>query len=565
MEEGPMRGAHAFRLFTRPEKPEMHRNLAALALLTLAACTPPSPSTGPAPLPGPADTVRIGGGRIERLVYQPVSPALPPIPAANGALAIRVTHPTQGQARPRVDSTFIYGSVGTGQAALEINGTAIPVAPNGAFIAYLPMPQDGTWRLRAQQGGEEVTHTVSYATPSTGTGGGSNTASNNAVYTTARLGTVTGGADTLATGSDAIYARPTPTGSYRWFFPRGARLAVAERRGDQYRVRLDEATEAWVDADNLSLAETTTAPPAPGAANSTVSASADGLDVRISAGGRPFLVETADSGAVVTVYGVTRGTMTTQAPFGPWFRAATQGATGASTRIGVTLAGGPWGYKAWYEENGDLVVRLRRPPAIDAANPLRGRRIVIDPGHPPAGATGPTGLYEGDANLAIALPLAEKLRAAGAEVILTRTGREGLVSSTNSSQELRARVQLAIDRNADLLVSVHNNAFGEGANPFRRQGTEVYYFHPHAAQLARTLHEAIVGVTRIPPKGALVSNLALARPTWLPAVLTESLFMPIPEQEAALRNAAFLDQLAEAHARGIEAFLRARAAAGGSR
>ncbi len=542
----------------------MHRNLAALALLTLAACTPPPPSAGPSPRPGPADTVRIGTGRIERLVYQPVSPALPPIPAANGALAFRVTHPTQGQARPRVDSTFIYGSVGTGQAALEINGTAIPVAPNGAFIAYLPMPQDGTWRLRAQRGGEEVTHTVSYATPSTG-GGGNNTASTNAVYAAPRLGTVTGGADTLATGSDAIYARPTPTGTYRWFFPRGARLAVAERRGDQYRVRLGGDTDAWVDAASLSLADTTSGPPAPGAVNSTIAQVPDGVDLRLRAGGRPFLVETSDADVVVTLYGATGGTMSGSAPANAWFRTISQRAAAGGTQWVLSLAGGAWGYKAWYEANGDLVVRVRRPPAIDPANPLRGRRIVIDPGHPPAGATGPTGLYEGDANLAIALPLAEKLRAAGAEVILTRTGREGLVSSTNSSQELRARVQLAVDRNAEMLISVHNNAFGEGANPFRAHGTSVYYFHPFAQALARELDREIVGVTRIPDIGARQQNLALARPTWLPSVLTESLFMPIPEQEAALRNPAFLDRLADAHLRGIEAFLRARATAGGAR
>jgi len=548
----------------------MDRNLAALALLTLAACTPSAPSTGPGPRPGPADTVRIGPdagtGRIERLVYQPVSPALPPIPAANGALAIRITHPTQGQSRPRVDSTFIYGSVGTGQAALEINGRAVPVAPNGAFIAYLPMPQDGTWRLRAQRGGEEVAQSVSYAAPAAG-GGSSNAASANAVYETARLGTVTGGADTLATGSDAIYARPTPTGPYRWFFPRGARLAVAERRGDQYRVRLDAQTEAWVDAANLSLAEATSAPPAPGPVNSSVSPTADGLDLRIRAGGRPFLVETSDAGAVVTVYGATGGTMTPAAPFGGWVRSAAQTAAGGGTHFALSLAGGAWGYKAWYEANGDLVVRVRKPPTIDPANPLRGRRIVIDPGHPPAGATGPTGLYEGDANLAIALPLAEKLRAAGAEVILTRTGREGLVSSTNSAEELRARVQLAVSRNAEMLISVHNNAFGEGANPFRAMGTSVYYFHPFAAALARELDREIVGVTRIRDLGALQQNLALARPTWLPSTLTESLFMPIPEQEAALRDPAFLDRLADAHVRGIEAWLRARAAAqaGGAR
>ncbi|HEU0299999.1 MAG TPA: N-acetylmuramoyl-L-alanine amidase [Longimicrobium sp.] len=546
----------------------MDRTLASLALLSfsLAACNPPAPATGPGPRPDPADTIQIdpepAAGRIERLVYQPVSPALPAIPAVDGALAIRVVHPTPTQPRPRVDSTFIYGSLGTGQAALEINGTAVPVAANGAFIAYLPTPQDGAWRLRAQRGGEEVAHTVSYAAPAA-PAAASGGASRNAVYASARLGVVTGGADTLASGSDAIYARPTPTGPYRWFFPRGARLTVVERRGDQYRVRLDGATEAWVDADNLAIADTTAPPPPPAPVQSSVGPMPEGLDLRVRAGGRPFLVETSDSGAVVTVYGATGGEMAATTRFGEWFRSAAQEAAGGeSSRFVLSLAGGAWGYKAWYDANGDLVIRLRQPPRIDPADPLRGRRIVIDPGHPPAGATGPTGLYEGDANLAIALPLAEKLRARGAEVVLTRTTREGLVSSTSSGQELRARVELAVRENAEMLVSVHNNAFGEGASPFRAHGTSVYYFHPFAAGLARELDREIVGATQIPDIGARQQNLALARPTWLPAVLTESLFMPIPEQEAALRDPAFLDRLAEAHLRGIEAWLRARAGGG---
>ena len=534
-----------------------HRTVAAFALLplSLAACGTTAPSTGPAP----TDTLRIGGppagaGRIERLVYQPVSPALPAIPSANGALAIRVIEPTASTQRPRTERTIIYGSVGTGQAALEINGTAVPVAPNGAFIAYLPTPQDGAWRLRAQRGGEEVAHTLEYARPATG-GSGSGAASQNAVYPAPRAGTVTGGADTLATGSDAIYARPTPTGTYRWFFPRGTRLSVLERRGDQYRVRLDAGTEAWVDARNLEVAEAGT-PPAPGAVTASTVRAAGWTDLRVRAGGRPFLVEVTETGAEVTVYGATEAAINGGAQ-----RVAA--AANGSARIPVSTGGMPWGYKAWYEANGDLVVRVRQAPAIDAANPLRGRRIVIDPGHPPAGATGPTGFYEGDANLAIALPLAEKLRARGAEVILTRTGREGLVSSTNSAQELGARVQLAVARDADLMVSVHNNAFGEGQDPFQMHGTSVYYFHPMSAALAQSLNQSILGVTRIRDIGARVSNLALARPTWLPTALTESLFMPIPEQEAALRDPAFVDRLADAHVAGIEAFLRARA--GGAR
>lgn len=535
------------------------RTFAAAALLSLAAaaCAPAGPFTGP----GPSDTLRIGGrmgtGPIERIVYQPISPALPAIPAVNGPLAIRVIEPTPGSGRPGSERANIYGSVGTGQAALEINGTAVPVAPNGAFIAHLPTPRDGVWRLRAQRGGEEVTQTLEYARPSAGGGASSSAASENAVYATARAGVVTGGADTLATGSDAIYARPTPTGTYRWFFPRGARLAVVERRGDQYRVQLDPQTEAWVDARNLDVAATG-APPAPANVTAAVTRSPAGIDLRAEAGGRPFLVETTETGAVVTVYGATGATLTSPVT-GP---GATAEASGGAARFTVRTGATPWGYKAWYEADGDLVVRIREQPVIDPANPLRGRRIVIDPGHPPAGATGPTGLREGDANLAISLPLAAKLRARGAEVILTRTGQEGLVSSTNSSEELRARVQLAVDRDAELLVSVHNNAFGAGADPFRAHGTSVYYFHPHSAGLAQALDREIVAVTRIPDIGARVSNLALARPTWMPTALTESLFMPIPEQEAALRDPAFVERLADAHVAGIEAFFRERAGGG---
>jgi N-acetylmuramoyl-L-alanine amidase len=112
---------------------------------------------------------------------------------------------------------------------------------------------------------------------------------------------------------------------------------------------------------------------------------------------------------------------------------------------------------------------------------------------------------------------------------------------------------------AEILVSVHNNAFGEAQNPFRAYHTAVYHFQPFARSLAQALADNIVGVTLLPNRGALRENLALVRPTWLPSALTESLFMPIPEEENALRDPAFLDRLAAAHVRGIEAFFRAEA------
>jgi N-acetylmuramoyl-L-alanine amidase len=252
----------------------------------------------------------------------------------------------------------------------------------------------------------------------------------------------------------------------------------------------------------------------------------------------------------VTVYRA--GLATVQVERNEFVTGATMTAAGAgATQAMVSLARGAWGYKAFYRPDGTLVVRIRQPPRIDASDPLRGMRIVIDPGHPPAGTTGPTGLYEGDANLAISLRLAERLRAGGAEVILTR--------ATDAPLELAPRVEQAVDRDAHVLVSVHNNAFGEGQNPFRSHHTSTYYFHPFSRDLAAALVGEIAPVVRIPNRGAMYGNLALVRPTWMPSTLTESLFMPIPEQENALRDPQFIDRLAEAHARGIAAFFRARA------
>jgi len=39
--------------------------------------------------------------------------------------------------------------------------------------------------------------------------------------------------------------------------------------------------------------------------------------------------------------------------------------------------------------------------------------------------------------------------------------------------------------NADLFVSVHNNALPDGINPFTNHGVSTYYYHPHSARLAK--------------------------------------------------------------------------------
>jgi N-acetylmuramoyl-L-alanine amidase len=96
-------------------------------------------------------------------------------------------------------------------------------------------------------------------------------------------------------------------------------------------------------------------------------------------------------------------------------------------------------------------------------------------------------------------------------------------------------------------------------NPFINNGTSTYYYHPHSVDLAQSLQRELLAELGLKDIGYGRADLALVRPTWMPAVLTETSFMMVPEQEAGLKNPAWLERIAKAHVRGLEAFARQRA------
>ena len=163
-----------------------------------------------------------------------------------------------------------------------------------------------------------------------------------------------------------------------------------------------------------------------------------------------------------------------------------------------------WGYRTRWEGR-DLLLEIRRPPTIDPDHPLRDRTIVLDPGHPPLGATGPTGLREPDVTLAVALKARDLLARAGATVLLTR--------QDSTPVELFPRTRFAELHDADVLVSIHANALPDGVNPFVNNGTSVYYFQPRSALLARELDRALVAEFGAHDLGMGRGDYALVRPT----------------------------------------------------
>jgi N-acetylmuramoyl-L-alanine amidase len=218
--------------------------------------------------------------------------------------------------------------------------------------------------------------------------------------------------------------------------------------------------------------------------------------------------------------------------------------------ITLELAQRVWGYRARFDGR-DLLLEIRRPPRLDPEHPLRGRTVVLDPGHPPLGAMGPTGLWEPVATLAVALKAQTLLQRAGATALLTRIDSTPL--------ELYPRTHFAELHDADVLVSIHANALPDGVNPFTNNGTSVYYFHPRSAQLARELDRALIAELRVRDLGMGRGDYAMVRPTWMPAALTEGLFIMLPEQEAILASEDGQWRYARGVVRGIENFFRERA------
>jgi N-acetylmuramoyl-L-alanine amidase len=215
-------------------------------------------------------------------------------------------------------------------------------------------------------------------------------------------------------------------------------------------------------------------------------------------------------------------------------------------RYSINLNRAPYGYLALWQ-NGGLTFRVRRPPRIaDRTNPLRGLTITVDPGHPPAGATGPTTLYEADAVLQVGFKLRDLLTQAGANVIMTRT--------TPDPVDLGLRAIISRRANAHAFVSIHLNAFPDGVNPFVNNGSLTLYFWPHSIPLATVTQASLLEQLGLRDNGAQFQNIAVARGTWMPSILTEGAFVIMPDQEAALRTPSYQEAYATAILRGLQTY-----------
>jgi len=365
--------------------------------------------------------------------------------------------------------------------------------------------------------------------------------------------------DTARTGrtDQLTVGRAAPGATYHWFFPTGTRANVSGRLNNDLRLALSSTSLAWISAADAHALPPGTPPLDAIVGSVTLSSAPTSATLRIPLSARiPYLVTEEESSVTVRLYGA-RGDVN-------WMRYGGEDSlvtsmtwdqpTGDEVTITVDLARPLWGFRTRWDRS-DLMLEIKRPPAIHRSKPLEGIRIVVDAGHPPLGATGPTGYTEAEANLGVAQRLEAMLRQGGAEVLMTRTNERPV--------DLSWRPYFADSVDADLLISVHNNALPDGVNPITNSGTSVFYNRARSAAFARAVQVALVDRLALRDLGIGRGDLALVRPTWMPSILTEAMFMAIPEQEAALRTPLGQRMYAEGVYNGVVAYLKEMAGQGG--
>ncbi|MFI5239441.1 MAG: hypothetical protein ACHQQP_06490, partial [Gemmatimonadales bacterium] len=318
--------------------------------------------------------------------------------------------------------------IGSGAAGLRINGELVPVWPNGAFLGWIPNPAaDAQWYdLEAYT----LTDTARLRYPVRTRAGIAllgprpPTVPEVKRFDPPLVATLRDDSmDRAVSDTDnIIIGRPTPTGDYKWFLLPGTPVRVVEFRDDMARVQLDSDQDIWVARRDVKPESSESKLEDLRVTSARMTASAATVDVDLHVASPPaYVVGESERELTLTLYNTT-----SSATFAPivdsLIESATQSTERTRTVYHFALSRPLYGYLVTYE-NGVFRLAIRRPPVVDASAPLRGMTIVVDPGHPPIGATGPTGLWEPVATLAVGLRVEQLLEARG-DLYATRNGHD---------------------------------------------------------------------------------------------------------------------------------------------
>lgn len=428
--------------------------------------------------------------------------------------AVQIVYPKTNPAKINASSTFFIGSASPNET-LKINDTEVKVAPNGAFAQMVPL-DFGVNNFTITSGADKVNFSIERTKPK--------------VSSAINKTLIEYPAVIFYVKNDNTPLRMTPVSSginRLSHLGKDTRVLINGEKGYFYRVFLNTKMNGWIAKDDVEQKER----PVELINIKEIKTYEDKefnywtFDIN---GKVPFTIK-EENGLKLQLFNV------------EGYKDNTYSLEIPSKKL--------MGYNAYFGKN-KFILKVRKAPTIDTQCSLKDIKIVIDAGHGGCerGALGGCGDQEKNINLAIAQNLKQELESRGAKIIMTR--------DKDVQVSLQDRVQLAKEKDATLLISIHANALPDGKDPIKNKGTSVYYYHNQAKLLAEDILKSMTEQLKTNNDKVRQGSLALVRPTSSVSVLIEVAYIINPDDYAMLLDKNFQLNCAKAIADGIEKYLR---------
>lgn len=329
-------------------------------------------------------------------------------------------------------------------------------------------------------------------------------------------------AEEFTVSVDALNVRQEPGLSSKkiGLIRNGEVYPVVQVDGNWVKIKLNNKTEAWVYSFHGTIGPKGNQQ-ADSSAVSKVTVLTNGTNIRQSATTSSTIVKRANAGETLTVV----------AEEGDWYKVALP--AGESAFIAKWVVSSGEVTKADLQGNNGKSDRPR--------GTLKGLTIVVDAGHGgnDRGTTGLHGTDEKLLTLKTAQSLSAKLKAAGANVILTR--------DSDTYISLRKRVSINLQANADAFISLHYDA-----NPNTSiTGFTTYYTNSNQKALAAAVNSGLEKSINLRNRGVQPANYLVLRENKKNSILVELGFLSNPSEERILITEKFREQATHGIYQGI--------------
>ncbi|MBR1461179.1 N-acetylmuramoyl-L-alanine amidase [bacterium] len=433
----------------------------------------------------------------------------------NRAYALQIVYPGSNNAKINSPLTAFIGNE-TKTQSLKINGEAVKIHPSGGFKHAVKLKY-GENIFNITNGIETKTYKITrpYA---------NNNADNDTVQTTYNTPII------IITTKDntPLRSTPTDTGLNRLqHLQTGICLKAVGEYKSFYKVQLARDDYAWISKSNTERYENSTAAPAIILSKEHIRGEKYDIYKFTLNKKVPYVLSEVNNGYDFTIYGLDGDIY----PFNRYEQH-------------INADKKKFGYSANYTDNNTLTVKINK-----FIPEIKNITITIDAGHGGSekGTTGCLGDKEKDFNLKVAQKLEKKLKALGANTVMTRTD--------DTFIGLQDRIKVANDNNSQLFISIHANALPDSLLDRDTTGTEVYYFYPQAKDFAQKILSSINEKTGNSGGKIKAESFAVVRNTNAVSILLETGYMINPEENSKLITDEYQEKITDGIVKGIERFL----------